>query len=304
MDSGLAIWYAKLRNETITANVCSDRTGKGAVSFGQEGKPMTAPALVMVARGSSDPTVAQVTHQLCAGLRQLRPEIAVHGCFLEQGPPNTGQVLDQIQADGGTEAVLVPLELTHAMDSAPVMSDLLHRMRAGYPDLRITLSRPVGPEISLLTILDQRLRSSLSQARCLELDGLVLSASCSGDVRGGALLARRARQWSTHHRLPCLTAVADDSGPSVAQAIMGLRAQGRRHIAVGSFFLSADESYHAQSDLAFRYGAVAVSEPIGSAREVIDVVLARYAFAAMDLLDFGADELAEEPIRHLSVVGA
>jgi hypothetical protein len=133
----------------------------------------------------------------------------------------------------------------------------------------------------------------------------VLSTETSGDVRGGALLARRARQWSTHHRLPCLTAAADDSGPSVAQAIMGLRAQGRRHIAVGSFFLSPDPAFQAQADLAYRYGAVSVSEPIGAAREVLDLLLARYAFAAMDLLDFGVAEETEEPqTPHLSVVGA
>lgn len=264
---------------------------------------MTAPALLMVARGSSDPMVAQVTHELRKGLQQLRPALAVRGAFLEQSPPSAAQVINQLASGGATEVVLVPLQLTHAVDSDPAMTELLHRARSSYPDLRFTLSRPIGPEISLLTILDLRLRSALSSAHCLELDGLVLSAACTGDVRGSALLARRARQWSTHHRLPCLTAVADDSGPSVAKAIMGLRAQGRRHIAVGSFFLSADESFHTQSDLAYRYGAVSVSEPIGASREVLDLVLARYAFAAMDLLDFGADEIAE-PVRHLSVVGA
>ena len=78
-------------------------------------------------------------------------------------------------------------------------------------------------------------------------------------------------------------------------AIQGLRAQGRRHIAVGSFFLSSDELYHAQADQAHRSGVVAVSDPLGPAREVLDLVLARYAFAAMDLLDF---EQADEPARH------
>lgn len=265
---------------------------------------MTAPALVMVARGSSDPMVAQVTHQLVRGLQQMRPEMSVHGAFLQASPPSASQVIDQLAASGAGEVVLVPLELTHAVECEPGMGDLLNRARRNYPGLRFTLSRPIGPEISLLTILDQRLRASLSQARCLELDGLVLSAACTGDVRGSALLARRARQWSTHHRLPCLTAVADDSGPSVAQAIMGLRAQGRRHIAVGSFFLGADEAYHTQSDVAYRYGAVSVSDPIGACREVLDLVLARYAFAAMDLLEFGMDEELAEPERHLSVVSA
>ena len=44
-----------------------------------------------------------------------------------------------------------------------------------------------------------------------------------------------------------------------------------------------------------------VSDPIGSDRELIDLVLARYAFAAMDLLDFGFEEIEEEPARHLTI---
>lgn len=266
---------------------------------------MTAPALVVVSKGSPDPRVAQVTHELRKGLQALRPEITVHGAFLDQCPPSGAQVVAQLVRQGVNEIVFVPLHLTNAIEAEPEIDALVHRCRVGHPDVRFATSRPIGPELSLLTVLDQRMRSALSNARCLELDGLVLSAESVGDVRGSALLARRARQWSTHHRLPCLTAVADDSGPSVAQAIMGLRAQGRRHIAVGSFFLSADTAFHTQADLAFRYGAVSVSEPIGAAREVLDLVLARYAFAAMDLLDFGIVEELEQPeAPHLSAVGA
>lgn len=250
---------------------------------------MTAPALVMVANGSTDPRVSQVTHALRHGLQQLRPELSVHGCFLREAKPSGHQIIDRLARQGIREVVLVPLEVTHAVEADPEVHLLARYGRGTHPGLRVTVSRPVGPEVHLLNILDLRLRSALAAARVLELDGLVLSSASSGDVRGAALLARRARQWSTHHRLPCLTAVADGTGPSVAQAIQGLRAQGRRHIAVGSFFLSPDELHVAQSDLAQRCGAVAVSEPIGASREVFDLVLARYAFAAMDLLDFFAE---------------
>jgi sirohydrochlorin ferrochelatase len=266
---------------------------------------MTAPALVMVTHGSSDPSVTQVSNQICRGLHRLRPAIQTHCAFLDHDSPSLIQVIDHLVHDGISEIALVPLQLTSNASDSQHLDALLDKAQCRYPDLRIALSRSLGLELNLLTIIDQRLRIALSQARCLELDGLVLAAATTGDMRGSALLARRARQWSAHHRLPCLTAVADDSGPSVAHAIMGLRTQGRRHIAVGSFFLAADEAFHAQSDLSYRYGAVAVSEPIGSAPEVIDLTLARYSFAAMDLLDFGfAEEPAEtNPVPHLRVVG-
>ena len=247
---------------------------------------MTAPALVMVAHGSADPRVAQVTHALRTGLAALRPEMAVHAAFLDSCPPTPTQVVGSLEDAGVHEVVFVPLELSHAIETDPLVERLVSSCRQAHPRMNFVASRPVGPEISLLTILAERLRAALSATRVLELDGLVLSSASNGDVRGSALLARRARQWSTHHRLPCLTAVADGTGPSVVQAIAGLRAQGRRHIAVGSFFLTSDELFHSQAEQALRYGAVAVSEPIGPAREVLDIALARYAFASMDLLDF------------------
>ena len=247
---------------------------------------MSAPALVMVAHGSLDPRVAQVVHALRESLRVARPDLTIHAAFFDKCPPSPSQVVSQLSDAGATEAVFVPLELTHAIETDPPIVSLVSTCREHTPAMNFVASRPIGPELNLLSILDERLRAALASARVLELDGLVLSSASCGDVRGSSLLARRARQWSTHHRLPCLTAVADGTGPSVTQAIQGLRSQGRRHIAVGSFFLTADELFQAQADLALRGGAVAVSDPIGAAREVLDLVLARYAFAAMDLLDF------------------
>ncbi len=247
---------------------------------------MSAPALVMIAPGSGDPRVAQVTHCLRTELSALRPELIVRAAFLDRFPPAPFQVVEELAAAGVAEVAFVPLELAHAIETDPAITDLVASCRERYPELNFVASRPVGPEVNLLTILDERLRAALAAARALELDGLVLSSASSGDVRGSALLARRARQWSTHHRLPCLTAVADGTGPSVAQAIQGLRSQGRRHIAVGSFFLTSDAAFHAQAEQALRCGAIAISEPIGPCQEVSELIIARYAFAAMELLDF------------------
>ena len=72
---------------------------------------MTAPALVMVASGSSDPLVAQVTHQLVQSLQDIRSEMTVRGAFLQQSPPSAHQVIDQLASAGANEVVLVPLQL-------------------------------------------------------------------------------------------------------------------------------------------------------------------------------------------------
>ncbi len=258
---------------------------------------MTAPALVVVASGSPDPEVAQVVHVMRQTLQTMRPDFTISAAFLDNCPPSGPQAVGQLVKQSVDEVVFVPLQLNQAIEAGGQVDSMVRRVRAAYPSLRCVVSRPIGPELTLLNILDERLRQALRHARALELDGLVLSSEGSGDVRGNALMARRARQWSTHHKLPCLTAVADGSGASTAQAIQSLRAQGRRHIAVGSFFLTADDAFHRQSDLAYRFGAVAVSAPLGAHEDLLEIALARYAFASMDLLEFEGENAEDAPLR-------
>jgi sirohydrochlorin ferrochelatase len=222
-------------------------------------------------------------------VQTLRPEISVNTAFLGHCPPTGPQVVSQLTSRGHEEIVFVPMCLTRAASNCEDLDLLVSRVRSTYPAIRISVSEPVGPAGSLLTVVDLRLRAALAQSRVLEVDGLVLSTEGGGDVRGGALLARRARQWSAHHRVPVVAASCDGSGPSTSQAVGILRSQGRRHIAVGSLFLAADPTYEEQVLQARRAGAVAVAEPIGAHRELIDLVLARYAYAAMSLLEFDGE---------------
>lgn len=105
------------------------------------------------------------------------------------------------------------------------------------------------------------------------------------------MIARRARQWATHHKLPVLVAHSDGSGPDVAAAIASLRHIGRRNIAVGSLFISPTEGYRQQAELALANGALAVSAPLGADPRIGELAMARYSFAAMELLD---DEFAAQ----------
>src|SRR5919107_1090796 len=215
---------------------------------------MTAPSLVLLGYGSPDPRVLQVSQQLRDGLLEIRPELDAHVGFLEQGGPSGMACVNRLVGQGVTEIVLVPLLLSEAFGAPAAVSALTAQAAAAHPGLRITAARPIGPEVHLLTILDARLREALRVRRVCELDGLVFAAAGSADVRSNALVARRARQWATHHRLPCVTAFATVSGPTTAEAIRTLRAQGRRHIAVGSWFLSPGLLFTRQAELAYEAG--------------------------------------------------
>lgn len=266
---------------------------------------MTAPSLILLGTGGSDPRVAQVSHELRAMLTAMRPELDVAVAFLDQGYPRCLQVAGKLARRGVSEIVVVPLHLTDVQPRQPATTALIAQIRAAHPKLRVIAAAPIGPEPQLLSVIDQRLRDALRARRVDQLDGLVLATEPTTDVRSSSLLARRARQWSTRHKLPCLVATVDGTGPSVAEAIRTLRAQGRRHIAVGSWFLTADAGYEEQAVLAGAARAVAVADPIGPTSEVATIVLSRYVVAAMDLIDLDhVIEADAPPARHLTVVGA
>ena len=246
---------------------------------------MTAPALILLAQGSEDSRVAQQLHMLRKQMQMKRPAQSIHLAFTDHCPPSGPQVVSALVARGVREVVFVPLDVTRAIEPTVATSAMVAMLSSVHHDVAFGVSRPVGPATELLNIVDERLRSALRVHSSTELDGLVLAAPDNGDVRGNALISRRARQWSTHHKLPCVVAVADGSGPNAAQAISALRAQGRRHVAVGSFFLAPDEAWQTQAGLAAASGAEAVSAPFGCDERVMEIVLGRFAYAAMDLLD-------------------
>lgn len=267
---------------------------------------MTAPSLILVGYGSDDPRVAQVSHDIRAGVLAIRPELDVHVAFVSEGQPSGLQVAAKLAKRGVEEAVIVPLLLSDAFHAHAEFPALVAQITAG-SELKVTASRPIGPEAQLLSVVDRRLRDALRARRVSELDGLVFAAVGSPDVRSNAIVTRRARQWATHHRLPCITALGAASGPTAAEAVRTLRSQGRRHVAMGSWFLSPTPLFVREATTALDAGAVAVSAPLGAGPELAEVVLSRYVVAAMELVDLESDDVVESqpaPVRHLSVVSA
>lgn len=264
---------------------------------------MTAPALILVTDGFGDPRVEQVAHSLRHEMQVRRAELSIHLAFTDKSKPTLNQVLASLTNRKVEEAVLVPLEVTRVAQASDKVIALLEAARNRYRSIKLSLARPLGPAPELLNIVDERLRAALTMNRCWALDGLVLLSPDCGDTRGNGLLARRARQWASHHKLPVTSAVADGAGQSVGAAIAALREQGRRHIAVGTLFLAATQQFHQQAEAAIAAGAIAFSAPFGPDQRMTDIIMSRYAFAAMDMLgDNELDIEAETPVVQLGTV--
>jgi sirohydrochlorin ferrochelatase len=245
---------------------------------------MTAPALVALAHGSRDPRSSQTIKALVDEVRALRPDLRVEPAFLELSKPSFETVVDRLVRTGYDEIVVVPLLLTQAYHAKVDVPRAVAEATARHAGLRVRAAEVLGLEPVLLEVLDRRLRSVLSEARVRELDALVLAAAGSSDQLANQAVARLARLWGSKHRLPVVAAYASAAPPATGEAVRQFRAEGRRHVAVGSLFLAPGTLPDRAAELAYEAGAVAVSAPLGADPQVARTVLARYAVGAVELV--------------------
>ncbi|WP_107772672.1 sirohydrochlorin chelatase [Nocardioides sediminis] len=245
---------------------------------------MAAPALVALAHGSRDPRSAATITALVDEVRSMRPDLRIEPAFLDLSKPSFETVVAKLVKAGFEEIVVVPLLLTEAYHAKVDVPEAIAAAAARHEGLKIRASRILGMEATFLEVLDLRLRDALKEARVRELDALVLAAAGSSDPLANQAVARLARTWGTRHKLPVTAAFASAAPPAAGEAVRAFRAEGRRHIAVASFFLAPGFLPDRAAELATEAGAIAVSEPLGAHPEVARAVLARYAVGAVELV--------------------
>lgn len=249
---------------------------------------MTAPALITLAHGSRDPRSAATITALTERLAQMRPDLRILPAFLDLSEPDLDAAVDRLVAEGHSEIVVVPMLLTEAHHARVDVPRAVEAAQARHEGVRLQTTSVLGVEGAFLQVLDRRLREALSERRVRELDALVLAGAGSSDPVANAVIARAARAWGAHHKLPTIAAFASSAPPAAGEAVRAHRADGRRHIAVAQLMLAPGLLPDRVKELAYEAGAVAVAEPLGVADEVAEVVLARYAVGAVELvaLDF------------------
>jgi sirohydrochlorin ferrochelatase len=245
---------------------------------------MAAPALVALAHGSRDPRSAETITALVNEVRSLRPDLRIEKAFLDLARPSFQTVVDRLVRAGHDEIVVVPLLLTRAFHARVDVPGAVAEATARHDGLRVRVTDILGLEPCFLEVLDLRLRTALREARVRELDALVLAAAGSSDPLANQAVARLARVWGAHHKLPVTAAFASAAPPATGEAVRAFRVEGRRHVAVASLFLAPGLLPDRAAELAFEAGAVAVSEPLGAHPEIARTILARYAVGAVELV--------------------
>ena len=213
----------------------------------------------------------------------MRPDLKIERAFLDLSKPSLDTTIDRLSRKH-EEIVVVPLLLTEAYHAKVDVPSAIAAAQARHPEVRIRATPILGLEARFLEVLDLRMREALKAARARELDALVLAAAGSSDPLANQSVARLARLWGSHHKLPVTAAFASTAPPATGEAVRAFRKEGRRHIAVASLFLAPGFLPDRAAELALEAGAVAVSEPLGAHSEIARTVLARYAVGAVELV--------------------
>ena len=215
----------------------------------------------------------------------MRPDLRVEPAFLELSKPSFATVVDRLVKAGYDEIVVVPLLLTEAyhakVDVPAAVAEATARHEGPahprHPRPRAGAGVPGGARPAAARRPQRRPgpRARRAGARRGRLLRPAREPGGRPGWRGCGAPSTGCRRWRrTPRPLP----------PATGEAVRQFRAEGRRHIAVGSLFLAPGLLPDRAAELALEAGAVAVSEPLGADPEVARTILARYAVGAVELV--------------------
>ncbi|GAA4954354.1 sirohydrochlorin ferrochelatase [Nonomuraea thailandensis] len=231
----------------------------------------TAPGrvpLVAVAHGSRDPRAAATVAALLD-----RVPLDVRVAYLDHSAPTLGQALTGLR-----EAVVLPLLLTEAYHSRVDLPAALNEARAREPRLRVRYGHTLGPHPLLLTALERRLGEAGVPAGDPE-TAVVLVSAGSSDARANAVIAETARVWRRSGWWTVTPAYASAASPTPAEAVASLVRAGAPRVVVAPYLLAPGYFADKVRRDTLAAGASVVSDVLGPAPELVDVLMERYEAA-------------------------
>lgn len=217
--------------------------------------------VVLVAHGSPDPRSP-------AAVRAIAEAAGARVGFLEFNDPHPVGVLCELADAGFARAVALPLLLTDAYHSRTDLPDVARRAAAARPGLTVAVARPVG-EASLAAALIRGLPTGV--------DGLAVLAAGTRVDAGRAHVAAVAAEAGRRLGVPARAAFASGPGPTGAEAVAALRAEGGANIAAVCYFIAPGKLCDAAVASARSAGVVHVGDPLGAAPELLASIASRAA---------------------------
>lgn len=218
---------------------------------------MTQP-LVIAAHGTRDLRGLRTVESVAARVATLAPERSVHVGYLDVASPTVGEVFARLSGP----CVVVPMLLAPGyhvnVDLPEVAGDAPHP---------VVITSPVGPDARLLDVVERRLVEGGWAAP----DAVVLGAAGSSSAASRAVTESVAEQLGRRLGVEVLAGYASAASPTPTEAVAVLRERGAARVAIATYLLAPGEF----ADRMMSCGADVVSEPLGDAPEVAEVILER-----------------------------
>jgi sirohydrochlorin ferrochelatase len=230
---------------------------------------------------------------LVEAVRSRAPRVDVRAAFLDHCAPSLPQVLASLAPDraesAGTrcQCVVLPLLLTAAYHSKADIPAQLAAAVAAHPGLDVVSAGTLGPHPLLAAALERRLREAgvaVDSASERASTSVVLAAAGSSDPSASATIAALATRWQRERGWGAVVpAYASAAGPRPDEAVRAAFRAGAVRVAVATYLLAPGYFADKIRDAALGAGACCVSEVLGAAPEVADVVIERYFAAAANV---------------------
>ncbi|MEV2276881.1 CbiX/SirB N-terminal domain-containing protein [Nocardiopsis sp. NPDC049922] len=224
------------------------------------------PALILAVHGTRDPHGTAVAHSLALRVGEIT-RLPTHLAFADVLTPSVGDVAASVPGP----VVVVPAFLASGYH---VRKDIPHQLaRAGRADA--VLAPALGAHPAVVATAHRRLRT----AGYRDGDAVVLACAGTSDARARAELHDSARALAGRLDTPVATGYIATGGPTVAEQVARLRAQGHRRVAVATWLLAPGLFHDRLADV----GADVVAPPLCPDPAIAHAVAERYRRAAIPL---------------------
>jgi sirohydrochlorin cobaltochelatase len=219
--------------------------------------------LLGVAHGSRDDASQQVVRDLLAAVERRRPGLRAVVSYLGNAAPTPADALAALAPD--EQVVVLPLLLNAATHSKTEVAGSVQAGRLAHPRMHLHYGRPFGAHPAVVDVLEQR----LVEAGAADLPVIVVAGG-SVDPDANATVAATARLlWEGRNHPTVDYAFVSATGPTLPEALA--RVSGP--VAVARLFLGPG---YLPGRVAAMAGAAVVTEVLGAADPLVDLVLERY----------------------------
>lgn len=235
---------------------------------------MVMPRLVTVAHGTRHPEGPRTIRSLVRRVGRRLPNVDVSESYVELAEPEFSSVM----AAAAGPTIVVPLLLStgyHVNHDLPASA-----RQSPYP---VTMCRPLGPDPLLAAATAMQLRASGAGRG----DAVVLVVAGSTDPQAAVDATAAGRLLRSHWGAPVRVAFLSGAGPSVAEAVDGLRADGHRRVVAAPYLLAPGHFATRARALAFASGVSAMSDLLGHHPLVAELVVRRYLGASRSAVGAG-----------------